>query len=57
VSLDDDTGITNENASDTIAEIQSFFRSKHLAAAVLHPLSRKLTFTTTYDKSIAYPYI
>ena len=33
------------------------FDEKHLAAAVLHPLYRKLTFTSTYSKSIAHLYI
>jgi hypothetical protein len=33
------------------------FDEKHLAAAVLHPLYRKLTFATTYSKKIAHLYI
>ncbi|CAF4735200.1 unnamed protein product, partial [Rotaria socialis] len=33
------------------------FDDKHLAAAILHPLYRKLTFATTYFKSIAHFYI
>ncbi|CAF3486506.1 unnamed protein product [Rotaria socialis] len=33
------------------------FDEKHLAAAVLHPLYRKLTFSTTYLKGIAHSYI
>ncbi|CAF4530613.1 unnamed protein product [Rotaria sp. Silwood2] len=33
------------------------FDEKHLAAAVLHPLYRKLTFSTSYLKDIAHSYI
>ncbi|CAF4026456.1 unnamed protein product [Rotaria magnacalcarata] len=33
------------------------FDDKHLAAAILDPLYRKLTFASTYSKSIAYLYI
>ncbi|CAF3334502.1 unnamed protein product [Rotaria socialis] len=33
------------------------FDDKHLATAILHPLYRKLTFASTYSKSIAYLYI
>lgn len=33
------------------------FDDKHIAAAVLHPLYRKLTFATPHTKSIAYLYI
>ncbi|CAF3858848.1 unnamed protein product [Rotaria sordida] len=33
------------------------FDEKHLAAAVLHPLYRRLTFASTYSKTIAHSYI
>ena len=33
------------------------FDDKHVAAAVLHPLYRRLTFATSYFKSIAHMYI
>ncbi|CAF1396390.1 unnamed protein product [Rotaria sordida] len=33
------------------------FDEKHIAAAVLHPLYRKLTFATTYSKNISHLYI
>ncbi|CAF3426928.1 unnamed protein product [Rotaria sp. Silwood1] len=33
------------------------FDEKHFAAAVLHPLYRKLSFTTKYSKNIAHLYI
>ena len=33
------------------------FDEKHLAAAVLHPAYRKLTFATPYSKALAYSYI
>ena len=33
------------------------FDEKHLAAAVLHPLYRRLTFATAYSKTIAHSYI
>jgi hypothetical protein len=33
------------------------FDEKHLAAAVLHPLYRKLTFASTYLKGIAHSYL
>ncbi|CAF1348595.1 unnamed protein product [Rotaria sp. Silwood1] len=33
------------------------FDDKHLAPAVLHPLYRRLTFATSYCKSIAHHYI
>ena len=33
------------------------FDEKHLAAAVLHPLYRRLTFASTYSKGIAHTYI
>ena len=33
------------------------FDEKHLAAAVLHPLYRRLTFATAYSRTIAHSYI
>ena len=33
------------------------FDEKHLAAAVLHPLYRRLTFATAYSKTIAHSYV
>ena len=33
------------------------FDEKHLAAAVLHPLYRRLTFASTHSKGIAHSYI
>ncbi len=33
------------------------FDEKHLVAAVLHPLYRRLTFATASSKTIAYSYI
>ncbi|CAF1032271.1 unnamed protein product [Adineta steineri] len=33
------------------------FDNKHIVAAALHPLYRKLTFATTYNKTFAYVYI
>ena len=33
------------------------FDEKHLAAAVLHPLYRRLTFASAYSKNIAHSYI
>ena len=33
------------------------FNEKHLAAAVLHPLYRRLAYATAYFKTIAHSYI
>ena len=33
------------------------FDEKHLAAAILHPLYRRLAFASTYSKTIAHSYI